>query len=393
MRLTVIAALALSSLCAQQFPDGETLNEQAAAAVKRLHSLQYKEEMTTETAFGDQNLKMTTESSRAVLNPGKMRVESKVQGLTMLIVSDGESTWTYSSMNNEYTRKSAALGPQGVMDAMGMGAMMPSLADVHLTPKTTGEESVVIDGQKHDCWVVHTDIGAMVLPAAAKGAKISDGTMTSWIDKKLGITVQSDISMKVAIPGGISTQTHVKTVMKDIEIDAPIADSIFTFTPPQGAKEVEKLSLFGAMGATPDLAGKAAPDFTVQTVDGKPYSLSALKGKPVLLDFWATWCGPCRKAMPSVEQISQDYKDQGLVVLGVNAGEDRDTVREFLKKTPMAYPAVLGGESGILKNYQVTAYPTFVLIGSDGKIAAYEIGFNSQEMLRAMLQQAGLKAK
>jgi hypothetical protein len=169
MRLTVIAALALSSLCAQQFPDGETLNEQAAAAVKRLHSLQYKEEMTTETAFGDQNLKMTTESSRAVLNPGKMRVESKVQGLTMLIVSDGESTWTYSSMNNEYTRKSAALGPQGVMDAMGMGAMMPSLADVHLTPKTTGEESVVIDGQKHDCWVVHTDIGAMVLPAAAKG--------------------------------------------------------------------------------------------------------------------------------------------------------------------------------------------------------------------------------
>ena len=217
--------------------------------------------------------------------------------------------------------------------------------------------------------------------------------MTSWIDKKLGITVQSDISMKVAIPGGISTQTHVKTVMKDIEIDAPIADSIFTFTPPQGAKEVEKLSLFGAMGATPDLAGKAAPDFTVQTVDGKPYSLSALKGKPVLLDFWATWCGPCRKAMPSVEQISQDYKDQGLVVLGVNAGEDRDTVREFLKKTPMAYPAVLGGESGILKNYQVTAYPTFVLIGSDGKIAAYEIGFNSQEMLRAMLQQAGLKAK
>jgi thiol-disulfide isomerase/thioredoxin len=393
MRLIAIAALTLSSLCAQQYPDGETLNKQAAEAVKRRHSLQYKEEVTMETAFGDQTMKLTTEMSRAVLNPGKMRSESKFQGLTMLIVSDGETTWTYTSMSNEYTRKSAALGPQGVMDAMGLGAMMPNMADLHVTQKTTGEDSVTIDGQTHDCWLVHTDIGALELPAAARGAKISDGTMTSWIDKKLGIDLQSDISMKVGIPGGASTQMHVKTVKKDLQIDGPIADSLFAFTPPEGAKEVEKLSLFGAVSAPPDLAGKAAPDFAVQTLDGKPYSLAALKGKPVLLDFWATWCGPCRKAMPSVEQVSQDYKAQGLVVLGVDGGEDRDTVQAFLKKTPMAYPAVLSGESAILKDYQVTAFPTFVLIGPDGKIAAYEMGFGGDEMLHGMLEKAGLTKK
>jgi thiol-disulfide isomerase/thioredoxin len=391
--LLAVAALALSPLCAQQYPDGDTLTKQAAATLKTLHSLQYKEDVNMETAFSGQNMKVTTETSRAVLNPGKMRLETHAQGLSMIIVSDGETTWMYTSIGNEYTRKSAAMGAQGIMDAMGMADMMPNMADIHLTQKTTGDESIVIDGQKHDCWVVHTDIGAIELPAAVKGAKISDGAITTWIDKKLGIDLQSEVSMKVSMPGSISTETHIKTVKKDLQIDGPIADSVFAFTPPDGAKEVEKLSVFGAMNATPDLAGKTAPDFTLQTLDGKPYGLAALKGKPVLLDFWATWCGPCRKAMPAVEKVFQDYKEQGLVILAVDGGEDRDTVQAFLKKTPMAYPAVLSGESPILKDYQVKAFPTFVMIDRDGKIAAYEIGFGGEEMLRTMLEKVGLSKK
>ena len=393
MRQIVIAALTLSSLCAQQYPDGSTLVKQDEAAVKKYRSLRFLEEATTEMVMGGQTMKVTSEITRAVLNPGKMRMEAKVQGRTMLVVSDGESTWMYYSTNNEYTRKSAALGPEGIMAAMGIGDMAPKLADVHMPPKTIGEESVTIDGQKHDCWVVRTDIGAMELPAAAQGAKLSDGVMTYWFDKKLGIDLQSTIAMKVSTPGGLSIETRLKTVKKEFAIDGPMDDSLFAFTPPEGAKEVEKLTLFGSFGATPDLVGKAAPEFTVPAPDGKPYSLAALQGKPVLLDFWATWCAPCRASMPTVEQISRDYKDQGLVVLGVNSGEDRDTVREFLKKTPMPYPAVLGVDNGILKDYQVTVYPTFVLIGADGKIAAYEMGFGGEARLRAMVEKAGLAKK
>jgi thiol-disulfide isomerase/thioredoxin len=274
-----------------------------------------------------------------------------------------------------------------------MGDFMPNLADLHLEPKTIGEESVTIDGQKHDCWIVRTDISSMPLPAMVKGAKISEGTMTTWIDKKLGIDFQSDVVIKMSMAGSVSVDSHVKIVKKDLKIDEPIADSNFTFTPPEGAKEVEKLALFGAFGATPELAGKSAPEFTLQTVDGKPYSLSALKGKPVLLDFWATWCAPCRKAAPSVEKLAQEFKDAGLVVLAVDGGEERALVADFLKKTPMPYPAVLSGESTVLKDYQVKGFPSFVVIDGDGKIAAYEVGFGGEEMLRDMLEKVGLSKK
>jgi thiol-disulfide isomerase/thioredoxin len=233
----------------------------------------------------------------------------------------------------------------------------------------------------------------MQLPAAARGGKISEGRITTWMDKKLGIDLQSDVSMKVSMPGGISTDMHVKTVKTELRIDGPIPDSTFAFTPPDGAKEVDKLSLFGSIAVAPDLAGKPAPDFTLQTPDGKPYSLAALKGKPVLLDFWATWCGPCRKATPAVEQVYRQYKDQGLIVLGVDGGEQSAVVTDFLKKTPMAYPAVLSGESTVLKDYQVKAFPSFVLIDRDGKIAAYEVGLGGNEMLTEMLEKVGLSKK
>src|SRR5262245_21836900 len=92
------------------------------------------------------------------------------------------------------------------------------------------------------------------------------------------------------------------------------------------------------LGLTPDTRGTYAPDFRARSIDGTEYRLTSLRGRYVLLDFLAVGCVPCRDAMPAVEAIHHDYKDRGLVILGINIGEERSQVQTFLKSAPASYP-------------------------------------------------------
>jgi thiol-disulfide isomerase/thioredoxin len=388
----VIALVVLSYVgAAQPLPDARTLYDRVQAAAKSFHSLQYTAEMTMESGFLSGPVKLTIEV--AYLNPGKTRMEIKTSGTTMLNVSDGETTWVYNSMNKQYAKIQAALGPAAVMAVMGV--KLPDISLIHPTYKTIGEETVEIDGQKHECWLVEMQISEFSFASGpndkAAPPKVTGAVMTSWIDKKLGIDIQFTLAMKMQM-GGKDVEMHQKVVKKGLKIDQPLDAALFTFTPPPDAKEVKELRLFG-MAAKSNLTGKPAPAFEVKTISGETFSLAALKGRPVLLDFWATWCGPCRRSMPVLEKISLEFKNSDLVILGVNTGEDREAVEEFLKKTPFEYPAVLSGESGILESYKVTAYPTFILIGRDGKIVANEIGFSGEDQLRQMIDKTGLVSK
>jgi thiol-disulfide isomerase/thioredoxin len=141
-----------------------------------------------------------------------------------------------------------------------------------------------------------------------------------------------------------------------------------------------------------DLTGKPAPAFTLKSVDGRQFDSTALKGKTVLLDFWTTWCTPCRKEVPALDRIHADFKDAGLVLIGVNAGEDRALVEKFLETVSPAYAIALSDESGIVDAFQVTAFPTYVLIGPDGTVAAHEVGSKGEDSLRTMLEKAGLRS-
>ena len=376
---------------AQPLPDAQWLYDRAQAAAKNFHSLQYTAEMTME--MGVPAGPMTTTIEVAYLNPGKTRMEIKAGSISMLDVSDGETTWVYNSMAKQYAKIPAAQGRAAIMAVMGL--KLPDISPIHFSYKTTGEETVEIDGKKYECWLVEMQISEFSFASGpnekAPPPKVTGEAMTSWIDKKLGITIQFIFTMKMRI-GGKDVEMHQKVVNRNLKIDQPLDPALFTFTPPPDAKEVKELNLFG-MAARPDLTGKPAPAFEVKTLGGATFSLAALKGKPVLLDFWATWCGPCRRSMPVLEQISREFKNSDLVILGVNTGEDREVVEEFLKKTPFEYPAVLSGESGILESYKITAYPTFILIGRDGKIVANQVGFAGEDQLRQMLDKAELVSK
>jgi thiol-disulfide isomerase/thioredoxin len=390
VRFVSVFLSVLFALHAQQLPDGEGISKQADTAMKRFHTLQFVSEMTIETSVAGSPIKITSETSAALVNPDKRRSETRAQGTQTITVSDGEYTWVYHSATKQYVKIAAALGPAGVMATMGM--KMPDKDGIHQSVRTLRSEAIEVDGQKHECWVVETRIEELSLPLMLnmKGAKLTDVVTTYWIDKELLIDLQSITSMKMLMPGMPPTENRQKNVKKSLKINQPIDDSLFTFTPPPDAKEVKELAL--VPGQKANLTGKEAPAFELKDLQAKAYSLAALKlkGKPILLDFWATWCIPCRSSTPVLEKLFAEYKDQGLVILGVNAGEERETVEAFLKSTSLAYPAVLGGESGILEAYQVTSYPTFVLIGGDGMVVAHEVGYGGEAALRAMVEKAGL---
>jgi len=129
-----------------------------------------------------------------------------------------------------------------------------------------------------------------------------------------------------------------------------------------------------------------APDFTLKTLDGKEIALSQFKGKVILLDFWATWCGPCRESTPHLIQLYKAHRESGFELIGmsVDKGDDK-VVRNFVRSMDIPYPIVIAPEE-LVKNYRVTGIPTTFLIDKEGKIRERTAGFNS-----AIAQQMAAK--
>ena len=121
-----------------------------------------------------------------------------------------------------------------------------------------------------------------------------------------------------------------------------------------------------------------APDFSWQTQDGKIVHLSDLKGEVVLLDFWATWCGPCRMTIPHVEALYNKYKDKGVKVIGVNLDKasGRNAVTEFIKKEGITYLVISDASGTVANSYGATSIPRFFFIDKEGNIAKMIVGYD-----------------
>lgn len=124
-----------------------------------------------------------------------------------------------------------------------------------------------------------------------------------------------------------------------------------------------------------------APDFTLQDMNGKTVSLSNFKGKVVIIDFWATWCPPCRAAIPGLERLYKAYNTKGLVVLGISVDEGGwDLVKEFETGLGVTYPVLKGTEDVSVK-YLVRSIPMLVITDRAGKVRKRFIGMMSEEDL------------
>ena len=131
------------------------------------------------------------------------------------------------------------------------------------------------------------------------------------------------------------------------------------------------LSLPALAGST----GAAAPQFSLASRAGSEVSLAQYKGQVVMINFWASWCGPCRQEMPLLESIYKKYNRMGFTMLGVNVEPDSNAANEWLKQTPVSFPILYDKDSKVSKLYDVAGMPSTVIIDRSGKLRMLHRGY------------------
>ncbi len=134
-----------------------------------------------------------------------------------------------------------------------------------------------------------------------------------------------------------------------------------------------------------------APDYSAKAISGQTFTKATLRGKVVLVQTWATWCGYCRREQPIVDSLLGEFGAKGLTLLAVNVGETRGKVLDYLRDSPRRPHVVLEQDTNLADLYHSGGFPAYVLIDRDGKIAGAQRGAGGEESLREMLAKAGLK--
>ncbi len=133
-------------------------------------------------------------------------------------------------------------------------------------------------------------------------------------------------------------------------------------------------SLSASSAGTAPKVGEPAPEFTIDVMDGSSVRLSELRGQVVWLNFWATWCPPCRKELPEIEQVASAHADSGLTVLLVNVGEGAGDVRAYAEKLHLSLDIALDSNSELARRYRVTGLPMNFFIDKEGIMRAIRYG-------------------
>ena len=163
-----------------------------------------------------------------------------------------------------------------------------------------------------------------------------------------------------------------------------------------GFKWIRGVALAGALAMTSMVASSTAsiaPSFTLPSRAGDTVSLAQLKGKVVMLNFWASWCGPCRQEMPLLDQMHKRYSALGFTLVGVNVDANSKDAEEWLSKTPVSFPVLFDRESKVSAMYEVSAMPSTVFIDRKGNVRYLHRGYKAGDegeylnQIRALLKE------
>jgi peroxiredoxin/outer membrane lipoprotein-sorting protein len=394
--LLIVAA---APLRAQE--DATALLRQVAAAYKDAKSYHF-ESVTDSDLISE--LHRSWSRRRLILAKdaaGRVRFENIDSGGSHVVVSDGSAVWIAAPDTREFIRRELA-GPLLEMKGGGPVAetglrllrfVMSSFQQLEenlLRAERLQDELLEVESRPVECIVVRADYSP---PKGAVG--IESLTRTFWIDKERMIVLREEsVSRGKLFPSRPFDDVESRHRRRYLvaSIDQPVAGSLFVYHPPPGFREMDSLERAFPRPAR-DLIGKEAPPLSLPALTGETLNLADLRGKIVLLDFWATWCEPCRKQMPRMAKLYRQIKDQGVVLLGVNDDEIPDEALKFTREHGYDWPSLYDGkQKEARKNYKVHAIPALVLIDSQGIVADYQLGAGdpADSSIRSALKKLGI---
>ncbi len=367
--------------------DARKLLDEVDAAYGKLTTLDLAGTISQDVRVDGRKREGSADFTSSFLAPNFFRHEVKGN---MLCGSTGEKVFSYLERQGLYTLTDAPKERTTVdklpspIDALIDPSLMLAIAQVPSAALTRSATDVSTGDA--------ATIEGVAFPTLVVREKNGD-VLTLLFDPKTHLLRRAltDARGQLEAKGDANVESALLTInYATVTPGADLKSEQFAWTPPQGARDAAAHRGPAAeMDASP-LEGKDAPDFKLAGLDDKQVSLADLKGSVAIVDFWATWCPPCRASLPHLDETYAKLKGDGLKVYAINVGEEKQVVQAFVDQTKLAVPVLLDTDSSVLPKYGEGAIPETVVIGKDGKIRKVFIGFDpdTEEKIVAAVKDA-----
>lgn len=352
---------------------------------KQVQSLQVNSEHVMSISGPGMNNQMTAQREVAVERPNRIAIRTTEGMSSFEVVSDGEELTTSMPMLQRYSTSTA---PESFDELLSN----PLLAGGMMGGQGTFVVQLIAEDP-------YERIAEGVTEAQYIGTEELNGTQahhlrfiqdqfdwdmwTPVAGDPVVLQISTDMSKAMSQFGGAAQIKDMQMTsierLTDWTFNATIDAEAFVFTAPDGAEKVD--SLFGGMGGGAEepspLLGEPAPPIQLALLDGGSLDLGSHAGESVvMLDFWATWCGPCVEEMPVLAKVAAEYRDKGVAFYAVNQAEDPDDIRAFLEEQDLSITVALDAESEAAEGYGVRGIPTLVLIDQQGTVQSVHVGYS-----------------
>jgi peroxiredoxin len=322
----------------------------------------------------------------AARGQGRVRVTQKGGGEELWLIGNGEATWKALAHEKKWARMNTASldsdedeaeaepgAPQDFRTSTQAFLIGRAVAYGRRIQGSTmaKQETYKLAGERVPVHVIRFSFG--------------DAQHELWVDQQRFYVLQWAQTGFTKM-NGRPVKTRVTMKLKKFSTGTGVADNLFSFNAPKGWTETEMV-VFPSEGRM-ILTGQRAATFTLKSLEGQEVSLASLRGKVVVVDFWATWCPPCREELPHLEKLSKELAAKDILFVGVN-DEESGVARSFVKKHGLEIPVLMDNKREVKRRYGIRAIPSLFVIDRDGVIRQHFIGSRSEQTLRkAILEVA-----